>query len=45
VENSKVKTLVAANIANTTEIYKCNNRLKSIGEWYEKQAELLKETN
>lgn len=38
VENNKVKTLVAANIINTTEIYKCNNRLDAIGEWYKQQA-------
>ena len=42
VEDNKVKTLIAANIINTTEIYKCNNQLDGISNWYKKQSEVGK---
>lgn len=36
--NSEVASLIEANIKNTTEVYKCNNKLQALKAWYEQQS-------
>lgn len=38
VVNSEVASLIEANIKNTTEVYKCNNKLQALKAWYEQQS-------